>query len=78
MVKIVVTPRSGDAEIDEAVARIARVHPGATLILQPVTPCGGVKQRPDALRMLTLSERASRRLADVRVIPQTHPIYGVL
>ena len=77
VVKIVITPRSRDAEIDEAVARIARVHGGATLVLQPVTPCGGTRERPTAERMLVLSARAGRRLADVRVIPQTHPIYGV-
>jgi organic radical activating enzyme len=76
-IKLVITPRSRDGEIDEAVARIARVHPGATLVLQPVTPCGAVKERPTPRRMLFLSDRASRRLADVRVIPQTHPIYGV-
>jgi organic radical activating enzyme len=77
VVKLVVTPRSRDAEIDEAVARIARVHGGATLVLQPVTPCGGTRERPSAERMLALSERVGRRLADVRVIPQTHPIYGM-
>jgi organic radical activating enzyme len=77
VVKLVITPRSRDAEIDEAVARIARVHPEATLVLQPVTPFAGVKKGPTAQRMLVLSERAGRRLADVRVIPQTHVIYGV-
>jgi organic radical activating enzyme len=77
VVKIVVTPGSGDEEIDEAVARIARVHPEATLVLQPVTPCGAVKERPPPQRMLALADRAGRCLADVRVIPQTHPIYGV-
>jgi len=77
VVKLVITPRSRDAEIDEAVARVARVHAGATLVLQPVTPCAGAKRRPTAKRMLALSHRASRRLSDVRVIPQTHPIYGV-
>ncbi len=77
VVKLVVTPRSQDEEIDEAIARIAQVHAGATLVLQPVTPCDGAKRRPTAQRMLVLSERASRQLADVRVIPQTHPIYGV-
>jgi organic radical activating enzyme len=77
VVKLVITPRSRDEEIDEAVARIARVHGAAALVLQPVTPCGGTKERPTAERMLALSERAGRRLADVRVIPQTHPIYGV-
>jgi organic radical activating enzyme len=76
VVKLVITPQSRDAEIDEAVARIARVHAAATLVLQPVTPWAGAKRRPAARRMLVLSERASRRLADVRVIPQTHPIYG--
>jgi organic radical activating enzyme len=76
VVKLVITPRSGDAEIDEAVERIARMHGEATLVLQPVTPCGGTRERPTAERMLALSERAGRRLADVRVIPQTHPIYG--
>jgi organic radical activating enzyme len=77
VVKLVVTPSSQDEEIDEAVARVARVHAGATLVLQPVTPCGATRQMPDPRRMLVLSERASRRLADVRVIPQTHTIYGV-
>ena len=76
VVKLVITPQSRDAEIDEAVARIARVHGGVTLVLQPVTPCGGTRERPTAERMLVLSERVGRRLADVRVIPQTHPIYG--
>ena len=77
VVKLVITPRSRDEEIDEAIARVARVHAGATLVLQPVTPCGTARQMPDPRRMLVLSERASRRLADVRVIPQTHTIYGV-
>jgi organic radical activating enzyme len=76
VVKIVVTPRSKDEEIDEVVARVAQVHAGATLVLQPVTPCDGAERRPTAKRLLSLSDRASRQLADVRVIPQTHPIYG--
>jgi organic radical activating enzyme len=77
VVKLVITPQSRDEEIDQAVTRVARVHPGASLVLQPVTPFGAVKERPEARRMLALVARASRRLADVRVIPQTHPIYGV-
>jgi organic radical activating enzyme len=76
VVKIVVTPASGDAEIDEACARVARVAPGAILVLQPVTPRGAVHERPAARRLLELAERAGRVCADVRVIPQTHPIYG--
>ena len=77
VVKLVVTPASGDAEIDEAVTRVARTHPAACLVLQPVTPFGAVKERPSAARLLALARRASERLADVRVIPQLHPLLGV-
>jgi organic radical activating enzyme len=75
-VKIVVTPASEDAEVLEAAERIARIAPETLLVLQPVTPFGPVRERPGAPRMLALAARAAERLADVRVIPQTHPIYG--
>lgn len=78
VVKIVVTPASEDAEIDEAVRRVARTHPGACLVLQPVTPFAAVKERPSAARLLGLARRAAERLADVRVIPQTHKLLGAL
>ncbi len=77
VVKIVVTTASADDELDEACARVARVAPRAVLVLQPVTPCGAVRERPAARRLLELAARASRLHADVRVIPQTHPLYGV-
>ncbi len=76
-VKLVVTPNTEDAEVDEALRRVARTHPQACLVIQPVTPFGSVKQRPDAERVLALARRAATRLADVRVIPQTHPLLGV-
>ena len=75
-VKLVVTPASEDAEIDEAASRIAGVDPMIPTILQPVTPVGPVRERPSAERMLELEARLSRSLGDVRVIPQTHPIWG--
>ncbi len=77
VVKIVVTPASEDAEIDVAIACIARTHPEACLVLQPVTPGGGVTEGVPAGRLLGLVERASRRLAHVRVIPQTHTVLGL-
>jgi organic radical activating enzyme len=76
VVKIVVTAASADDEVLEAVRRIARVAPDTPLVLQPVTPFGPVRERPPAARLLALCARASEWLADVRVIPQTHPIYG--
>jgi organic radical activating enzyme len=77
VVKLVVTPASEDAEIDEAAARIAAVDPALTLILQPVTPFAGVREAPRAERLLELLARLSRVLSDVRVIPQTHKQIGV-
>jgi organic radical activating enzyme len=77
-VKLVVTPASRDEEIEEALRRIARTHPGATVVLQPVTPAGSVTQRPTAERLLALERLAAQRLADVRVIPQLHPLLGAL
>ena len=78
VVKLVITPASVDAEIDEAVSRIAASAPEATLILQPVTPFGKVREAPSAERLLALCTRISSRLANVRVIPQTHKMYGAL
>jgi organic radical activating enzyme len=77
VVKLVITAASGDAEIDEALVRVARTHPGACLVLQPVTPAGTVGERVGSARMLALARRAEGRLADVRVMPQLHPVMGV-
>lgn len=77
-VKIIVTTASGDDEIDEAVRAVAELAPDAVLVLQPVTPTGSVTERPRPDRLLALARRAEAQLRDVRVIPQTHPVYGVL
>lgn len=76
-VKLVITPASEDAEIEEAIRRVAETHPDACLVLQPVTPHGPVQTRPTAARMQALAIQAGSRLRDVRVIPQTHPLLGV-
>jgi 7-carboxy-7-deazaguanine synthase len=77
-VKLVVTPESRDEEIEEALRRVARTHPGACLVIQPVTPAGRVKERPSAARLLALERLAGGYLAEVRVIPQLHPLLGAL
>jgi organic radical activating enzyme len=77
-VKVVVTPASQDDEIREAVRRVARTHPGACFVLQPVTPFARVTERPAAARILALERLAAEHLADVRVIPQVHPLLGAL
>lgn len=77
-VKVVLTPDTSDEEFDAMLDRIQAVSPEIPLVLQPVTPMGGVKARPEAEQLLVWLARAEERLSDVRLIPQTHPIYGVL
>ena len=77
VVKLVITRASEDAEIGEALARVARTHPSACVVLQPVTPMGSVTERVPSERMLALARSAEERVADVRVLPQLHPIMGV-
>ena len=77
-VKLVVTTASGDREIDEAVERVAKVAPEVTLIVQPVTPSGPVRDTPSAERLLALCARIGKKLPKVRLIPQTHKSYGAL
>jgi 7-carboxy-7-deazaguanine synthase len=70
-----VSEATRDEEVLAAAEAVAAVDPAIPLVLQPVTPRGGAS-RPAAARLLALQRAAGERLADVRVIPQTHPIYG--
>ncbi len=78
VVKLVVTPASEDAELEEAWRRVAEVDPGIPVVLQPVTPCGDVKASVGVERLLALAARAESGLRDVRIIPQTHVQIGAL
>lgn len=78
MVKVVVTPSTRDAEIDEMIRRIEDVDRDVPVIVQPVTPRGGVAVAPNPARLLALAARIEGALPEVRLIPQTHPIYGAL
>jgi organic radical activating enzyme len=70
--KLVITPSTTEAELDAAVSVLCAVDPSIPLILQPVTPFGYEPRGVEPARMIALHARASRRLAEVRVIPQTH------
>ena len=76
-IKIVVAAESPDSEIDTAVRLVADTVPETMLILQPVTPCGGC-MKPSSEQLLKWQETALRRLAHVRVIPQTHRMMDML
>lgn len=75
-VKVVLTPNTRDAELDEVCRRIAQVCPDVPLVLQPVTPWGRVERPPTARRLLGWLWRCESQLPDVRLIPQTHRVYG--
>lgn len=76
-VKLVISAETTDEEFHEAVALIAEEARDALVILQPVTPFGGCEAAPPE-KMLAYQAYALKRLADVRVIPQTHKMIGQL
>ena len=75
-VKVVITSDSSDKELEEVCRVIASTAPDVPLILQPVTPYGRVQSQPSAEVLLGHLRRCSESLADVRLIPQTHRVYG--
>lgn len=75
VVKLVISAASRDDEIRAACDGVAETHPEACVVLQPVTPFAGVLP-PAASRLLELQRLAAARLPDVRVIPQTHKLWG--
>ena len=77
-VKIVVTSETQSSELEAVASRIRAVDPSVPLILQPVTPFGKIRTAPGADQMLPHLRACETLLQDVRLIPQTHRIYGAL
>ncbi len=77
-VKVVVSVRTDDEELGELCRRVASVSPEIPLVVQPVTPCGSVRESPPAGSLIRWAGRCREQLSDVRVIPQTHRSYGAL
>ncbi len=76
-VKMVVTDRISEAELEQAFRVLAEAAPCAPLVLQPVTgvsPAGGP---PSGRHLLAWQALAGRFLSEVRVIPQCHRLLGV-
>jgi len=76
-VKMVVTRETKAKEIDEAASIIASIDPLILTILQPVTPHGPVKHRPNPEELYSFFAVAKRKLKKVRVIPQMHKLLGL-
>ncbi len=75
-VKIVIAENTKEEEFQEAVQLIANVAPQMLLILQPVTPFGGL-DAPSPQKLLSLQAQAANVLTQVRIIPQAHRMMGL-
>ena len=70
-VKIVVSEQSTEADFIKALDIIKHVDENILLVLQPITPQGGLCAAPPQ-KMLDWQDLALRTLKNVRVIGQTH------
>jgi organic radical activating enzyme len=73
--KIIVTADLDREDFTHAVEQIKGCI--STLILQPVTPCGEARAASPQ-ETLELQEKAMDLVEDVRIIPQTHKLWGCL
>lgn len=76
-VKIVVTPQTQAAQLQQACDLVAEVDPMIPVVLQPVTPWGKVEAPPAPEQLARWRTLAAERLSDVRIIPQVHRILGI-
>ncbi|MEG6522085.1 7-carboxy-7-deazaguanine synthase QueE [Desulfotomaculum sp. 1211_IL3151] len=76
-VKVVVSSATNFDELEQVVELIKNINRNIELVLQPVTPKGGIAPL-DNHSLLLLQEQALKTLKNVRVIPQTHLMMGQL
>lgn len=75
--KVVITPKTLPEEVQRMVELVKSVNPRIPFIFQPLSDPFGINV--EALKLIEekLFEPAKNELADVRVIPQMHKIWGV-
>ncbi len=76
-VKIVASRGTADDEMQRACDLVKSVDSRIPVILQPVTPWGTVKEKPDSQQLQRWRLETAKELADVRIIPQVHRLLGV-
>ena len=76
-VKIVVSDESTTEDFDKALDIIKNVDDNILLVLQPITPMGGLHEAKPQ-KMLDWQSHALTVLKNVRVIPQTHKMMNQL
>ena len=76
-IKIVVSSESTVEDFEKALFIIKKIDENILLVLQPITPLGGLHEAPPE-KMLKWQTRAMQVLKNVRVIPQTHKMMNQL
>ena len=64
-------------DFEKALSIIKNIDENILLVLQPITPLGGLHEAPPE-KMLKWQTRAMQVLKNVRVIPQTHKMMNQL
>jgi organic radical activating enzyme len=75
-VKMVLTGKTSEEEVQRGVTLIAGVRPGIPLVLQPATAWGSATSIPLA-RLASFWALANSRLSDVRILPQVHRLWEI-
>jgi 7-carboxy-7-deazaguanine synthase len=78
VVKVVVTGNTKADELEHICRRMQALAPGVALVLQPVTPFGRFRETPGAAELLSHLRLCERIHPNLRLIPQTHRVYGAL
>ena len=76
-IKIVLTAKTTFEEVKKSIEIISSINKKIPLILQPVTPVNGAASLTIE-KTIDFFELAQNILEDVRIIPQTHKIIGVI
>ncbi|MBI5595967.1 MAG: 7-carboxy-7-deazaguanine synthase QueE [Elusimicrobia bacterium] len=82
-VKVVLTEAATAEEWSQAVALAAEHCPDLPFVLQPATPAPSTRHKgrrvrpPSNARLRAFVEIAKEKLADVRIVPQWHHIWGL-
>lgn len=74
-IKVVVTGSTKKDEFEQAVRIVHGVDPAIPLVIQPLTPCNGVR-KVSLVKLDNFYNYGSSMLKDVRIIPQVHKIIG--
>lgn len=77
-VKIVLTSKTSDREIEQAINLVNKINRYIPVILQPVSPTLTFSQTLSDDRMNSIQRTFQAYLPDVRVIPQMHKVWGIL